>query len=198
MSQFQVHCGAVLAGGVSGRMGREKALIPIDGVPLIRRSVLALSEVFAEVAVITSSEVVAGKAGAPGIPDTVVGRGPAGGIHAALKHFARPVFVVACDMPSLESRLLRLLVEAYGGEDALVPCGPDGPEPLHAIYGPQALGTLEHLLQETKPPSLRRILTLLNTRYVEAERVREISPDWACFANWNSPEDVRNTPSSEE
>jgi pimeloyl-ACP methyl ester carboxylesterase len=42
-------CGAVLAGGRSRRMGRDKRVLDVDGLPLLTRAVQALREVVAEV-----------------------------------------------------------------------------------------------------------------------------------------------------
>ena len=48
--------GIVLAGGRSTRMGTDKASMALDGVPLLQRTVMVLSEVAAEIVVVRSHQ----------------------------------------------------------------------------------------------------------------------------------------------
>ncbi|MHA6722748.1 molybdenum cofactor guanylyltransferase [Sphingomonas sp. RS2018] len=106
--------GAVLAGGESRRFGGDKALVEIDGVPLIERATAALSPWVADV-------VMCGRnwPGRTSLPDRPGGRiGPLGGLAAALHHargagFDR-VLTIACDMPVLPDDMARALVAAEG------------------------------------------------------------------------------------
>ena len=74
--------GFVLAGGMSSRMGRDKARLEYEGEALVARAVRKLGEVCADVA-------IAGGVGLEEfgrvVPDEVRGCGPLGGIVAALE-----------------------------------------------------------------------------------------------------------------
>lgn len=182
----RVSCAAILAGGKSSRMGREKALLEIEGEPLIRRTARVLRRVFAQIVVVTNTSEIAEAAALPAIGDLHADKGPLGGIHAALSHYGEPTFVVACDLPFLTVDFLRFLTENFEGE-ALVPRSPQGLEPLHAIYAPGCLPVFERFLQETKVPSLRRVLEQVDARVLESEVASRFG---ARFDNWNTPDDV--------
>ena len=101
--------GAVLCGGGSRRMGRDKAVIVVAGETLLARAARTLSGVFDEVL------VVGREAPPPGLPphvralaDERPGLGPLGGIATALAAAGHEwVFVCACDMPLLDARAKR-------------------------------------------------------------------------------------------
>jgi molybdenum cofactor guanylyltransferase len=128
--------GFVLAGGRSSRMGRDKALLPFGAVTL-------LEYVASQVAAAAGCVVVVGhperyrRLGLEAIPDPCSGSGPLGGIVTALRTTkADWNLVTACDMPAVSAPFLRdLLDEAERcGGDRLVPCSPNGLEPLCAAY----------------------------------------------------------------
>ena len=75
--------GFVLAGGRSSRMGRDKALLELDGETLLARGLRLLSEVCVEVAIAGGSPGLAryGRL----VPDEKAGEGPLSGIVAALQ-----------------------------------------------------------------------------------------------------------------
>lgn len=97
--------GYVLAGGRSSRMGRDKALLPLDGKPLVERAVTKLQRLCAKVSVLSRNAELA--AYAPLVPDHFGGSGPLGGIEAALldSEFAWNL-ILPVDMPFLPTRLL--------------------------------------------------------------------------------------------
>jgi molybdenum cofactor guanylyltransferase len=76
--------GYVLAGGKSSRMGRDKALLELAGKPLVQHAVVKLRRVCADVHLLGNRNELA-KYG-PLVPDVHEGRGPLGGIEAALEH----------------------------------------------------------------------------------------------------------------
>ncbi len=195
---MKVECAAILAGGQSSRMGTEKALLPIDNQPLIARIAQILQPIFAAVCVVTNQSEIAVAAELPAISDRFENRGPLGGIHAALSHFQAPTFVVACDMPFLNSPFIEFLAENFEG-DALVPLGEGGFEPLHAIYNSSCTPIFENYLQsEGKMPPFRRVLAEIDARFVPLEIARSFDPTLKCFTNWNTPEDTRETPKRPE
>jgi molybdopterin-guanine dinucleotide biosynthesis protein A len=114
---------AVLTGGRSRRMGRDKAFVTIDGEPMVRRVVRALRAAGAV-------EVVAVGGDEAGLlaedldrflPDLHPGDGPLGGVLVALS--AAPVsivVVVACDMPDLTAAAVQAVVAALVADPSSV------------------------------------------------------------------------------
>lgn len=193
MSQIghaSVQHAAILAGGASRRMGENKALLEVDGTPLVARVARVLRPLFANVIVITSDPATARAADVPAVPDAVEGRGPLGGLHAALSHFAAPAFCVACDMPLLRADFIAWQCAQLGVYQAVVPHLAERWEPLHAVYAPGCLPIFAHALEQEKPPALQRVLRDLNVRRIAEAEARAFDPSLQMFANWNTPEDV--------
>ena len=116
----------VLAGGMSRRLGRDKASELVGDVPLIRRVIGRLSEVSSETLVVVADWE---RAAALPLPDsaTVVvdlypGKGSMGGIFSGLSAANDEwAIVVACDMPFLNLGLFRYMLSLREGYDDAVP-----------------------------------------------------------------------------
>lgn len=182
---------AVLAGGRSRRMDRDKALLPFDGEPLLLAVCRRLSPLFPELIVVAGAPGLYPFLPFPVVPDRVPGMGPLSGIDAALRHARAPyVFVTACDMPFPSEALIGRLAGMAEGADLVVPCGPDGPEPLCAIYGKGCLPAVEAALGAGRL-SAAELIGRVASRVVPAEEVRALDPDFSSFRNLNTPEDYR-------
>lgn len=178
--------GWVLAGGRSSRMGTDKALLEIDGRPLLLRVADRLSQVCGSVAIIGNPDRYA-NSGLRVVPDSFPGLGPLAGIEAALAATsAEANLIAACDMPSLDAGNLQALFEAGG--DCAIPQHADGKiEPLCAVYQRRCHARVRELL-ESGIRGVTEALRLLETdgfalRYVQVT-ARET------FANLNTPEDL--------
>ncbi len=114
--------GAVLVGGASRRMGRDKALLPWDGKPLAVHMLEQLAGVCGRVALVGGSGRGYEQLGWPWWPDPpgLSGAGPMAGLLAALDRAPR-VLLVACDLPGLEPWLLRRVLAAGRGRPAAIP-----------------------------------------------------------------------------
>jgi molybdopterin-guanine dinucleotide biosynthesis protein A len=146
-------------------MGRDKALIEIDGEPLIARVSRRLAEVADPVF------IAAGRKRYPveyeHIEDAAPDSGPLGGIVAALRASPHDLLaVVAVDMPFVSPSLFTHLVGRHSGSDAVVPEDEDGLQPLHAVYAVSALPKLEAALAEGEL-SMRSVLGRLRTEMVQ-------------------------------
>ena len=154
--------GLVLAGGMSTRMGRDKASIEFTpGISQARRTADLLSEVCDSVFLSARGDqsLPADVRHLPVIADRHDGIGPVGGMLSAFAHDPTAAwFVVGCDMPLLEAGDVRELFEKRNpyrlatcfATPADAPQGhvPAGgyertdkellPEPLCAIYEPKA------------------------------------------------------------
>jgi len=139
----------ILAGGDSSRMGRDKSMLPVAGKPMIKHVHEQLRPYFAQTLVSSNSATAHGFLGATVVADEVAGRGPMMGVVSALRASANDVnFVVACDMPEIDTALMRAILRQVGDYDAVVPrVGADLYEPLFAVYRKSALPAMEGLLQ---------------------------------------------------
>ena len=129
--------GAVLCGGASRRMGRDKALLELDGRTLIERSLEALSGVAASSLVACGPEPRYAQLGLPLALDGVPDGGPLAGLCAALEETRTPwLCVLACDMPRASADVLRaLLARAHDQDlDGCLLRTPSGVEPLFGVY----------------------------------------------------------------
>ncbi len=186
---------AILAGGESRRMGRNKALLrPVPGgMSLIEMVVARLSEAGLDVPILISND--------PGeysflnlqiIPDDIPGTGALGGVLTVLRHSPYDrVLVVACDMPFLNPALLRYMCEMPGKYDVLVPAwndkdGVQRVEPLHAIYAQSAVPLIEQRISSGKL-RMSDLLHSLNTEYLSEREIRSRDPGLLSFQNINTP-----------
>ena len=141
--------GAVLAGGVSRRFGRDKAAAMVGGITLVDRAARTLAEVFAEVVVVSSRDAASDW---PIIPDLRPPCGPLGGIEAALQRAEETrlegAFVLACDLPLVTPETVRTIALALGDFAAAAPERDDVPscEPLCAAYRISCLERVSALL----------------------------------------------------
>lgn len=173
-------------------MGKDKALLPFEGKPLIARLAERLSALCEETVVSARSEDAYAFLDLPCVRDRFPGRGPLAGLHAGLLAASRPwVFALACDMPFFSEELLRRQWQLAATEDWDVVCPESGGglEPLHALVHRRAIPAVERVLRSTDfqvstffPDVRARIL-----RWME---VRAIDPEGLCFHNWNRPADV--------
>lgn len=128
--------GAVLAGGASRRMGRDKALIVVGGTTLVERAVGALGEAGAEPVVVVGGDPAPFRAlGLDPVPDRWPGEGPLGGIITALHTVPADIVVVlSCDLTEPSSIAVRTVVSALGTADVAVPVVEGRTQWLHTAW----------------------------------------------------------------
>jgi molybdopterin-guanine dinucleotide biosynthesis protein A len=159
--------GIVLAGGESSRMGRNKALLPLGGRPLIEIASTMMQEVFEHVCIIADDEVPYRFLNLPVLPDLMKKSGPLGGIHAGLAGCSPgAVFALACDTPFIPADLIRFLMNHHTGTPATVARQSTGIHPLCGIYERRALPIIEQFLAGGSF-KLLDILDALDTSYVD-------------------------------
>ena len=183
--------GAVLVGGGSTRMGRDKATLPYEGTALALRVAAALGTCLERVRCVARPGELP-ELGLPCIVDRHAERAPLVGIAAALAACeASAVLVAACDLPEIDPRVLLALLAlapAEGGADIVAPLGPRGPEPLLAIYRPRILPELERRIARGEL-ALQALLRDVNTLFIPEADLRALDPTLASLRNLNRPED---------
>jgi len=182
--------GVVLAGGRGRRFGAPKADARVGGSTLAHRAVSVLTEVF-DTVVVVSSLPVAPPPGVPVIPDVVADAGPMGGLHAGLVHAADAgfggVFVLACDLPLMEARVVAAVAASWSGDGAVAAPRADAPgvETLCAAYGVGILAEIEGRLA-AGDLGLQDLFASVGGKVV---RVEAFEADTDAFLNVNTPAD---------
>jgi molybdopterin-guanine dinucleotide biosynthesis protein A len=171
-------------------MGSDKGLLPFGGRRLIEVVLDAIGPLFPEILIVANDPTAYAGFGVRVVPDRIPGRGPLGGIHAALCSNRSPhTFCFACDMPFLNPAVIVHLSALAPGYDAVVPRSDAGCEPLHAIYGRSCLPHVERMVREDRL-RLDRLFSAVRVRWVDADEVRPLDPSLRSFLNVNTPEEL--------
>lgn len=176
----------IVAGGKSSRMGQDKALLRVNGVPLIERTARVLAPHFDEVIISAADDKQYAFTGLRTIADNVPGEGPLRGIACALgaAKYER-LFVCACDIPDIDIDSMAMLLRGALRYDAVIPVsGQKRYEPLFACYTKRALPAFERVLSGSK----RAVTDILP--YVNA--LHPPLSGEAMLVNLNTPNDYEN------
>ena len=180
--------GVVLAGGKSLRMGRDKILLPVDGSPLIARIYRRMLSIFPEVLIIGHHRFEFDDLGIVAHPDIIPDCGVLGGIYTGLSLSKTPfIFAVAGDMPFLDPDLIVNTVAYRRGNDAVVPRGPRGLEPLFAVY---SRSCLDPFLRRLEHGSLKVMVALSGMKVTSPVIGSGTAGGRDPLANLNTPEDL--------
>jgi molybdopterin-guanine dinucleotide biosynthesis protein A len=182
--------GVVLAAGRSSRMGRDKALLECEGVPMWRRQREVLRAAGAREIFLSARDDQMWLPTATGFDavlfDGVSVGGPIVGVTAAVERASSGhVAVLAIDLPRMHAGWLKTLAQACAPGIGCAGRRGDFFEPLAAIY-PTELRWLAWEALVAGEYSLQRLLA----RAVEQGLMcgREITQDEApLFENWNEP-----------
>jgi molybdopterin-guanine dinucleotide biosynthesis protein A len=180
--------GFVLAGGRSSRMGSDKALLSLDGEPLVAR-IARVVEAAAGSAVIVGDPQLYSVFHYTVIQDSIPNSGPLAGIEAALSYSDSDWnLIVACDMPGVTSDGLTELIansrehsKEHSQADVCIPTLHGQAQPLCAMYHRRALSVVRAAL-------LRRCLKIMDA--IRPLRIVFLAAsDETLFQNVNTPEE---------
>ena len=191
----------ILAGGMSSRMGTDKAFLSI-GVSSF------LELIVSESLTVSSDVVIAG--GMKNVKDyrkllqnedvhvfndeTCV-HSPLSGIVTGLNHVkGEYAAVLACDLPLVKSSLLTHLFSEALGHDAAVPTwdikDKMSTEPLCAVYRVESTrSAVQRMLEERKNPCKKMILQLSSVNFVPMSELRAYDNRLDSFRNINTKND---------
>src|SRR5262245_31632991 len=154
--------GFIQAGGLSSRMGRDKAWMEIGGSPMIERVLTAMRPVIDKISIVVNSknpnhkkyEELARKWDLAIIDDLHDHRGPLGGIDTALgsclKH--ESALILACDLPFITPVFLSFLCKKHlvdYRQEVTVPLDQEHRfQPLCAIYHRSCQRPIKQMLDD--------------------------------------------------
>lgn len=179
--------GAILIGGRSTRMGTDKALVEVAGVPMVRWVAATLEDADLRVVTVGGPHRVPGYqnyADPPGL------HGPLAGLAAALEHSAgRDVVLAAVDQPLLKVTTLEHLL-AISGNDAVVPVAEGNPQVTCSLYRASCLPELRNVAKAIANASLRDLLSWVDVRYIEPGEWMEWGEDGRSWRSIDTPADL--------
>ena len=182
---------AIQAGGQSERMGRDKALIPLAGRPLIAHVLERAAPLGDEVLVTTNSPGDYAFLGLRLVADERPGAGALAGLQTALRAALHEVvLVLACDLPFLSVPLLEHMLRLAPQADAVIPRWHSELEPLHAVYRRACLPAIDLALAEGRQRMIS-FLPAIRATIIEEDQVAVFDPLGLTFFNINTPDDLQ-------
>lgn len=187
--------GAVLAGGRSRRMGRDKALVELDGRPMVQAVLDALTDAGIDPCVVVGGDAAPLSAlGVEVVPDAFPGEGPLGGVVTALDRFeadAAHALVAACDLPYLGGGAVGPLLErlrvggTHGTPDVIVARARTA-QPMCAVWATSLAVTLREVFETGE----RSMFGALDRVRVSGAHVELVDVPWRSLRNINTPEQI--------
>jgi molybdopterin-guanine dinucleotide biosynthesis protein A len=176
--------GIVLAGGKSSRMGTDKAMLKIDGVPLAINSKDSITPFCDDVIISVNSSNAADFTGFHTVIDDVYGQGPIGGIARCLEASSSEVnLVFACDIPYIDPFTVLRMLSYIDDFDIIVPSfAPGKSEPLYGVYRKTVVPFAYNMLAKGQ----RRVSELFEKCRTKIIRM----DDGGRYANLNTEDDV--------
>ena len=176
----------VLIGGQSRRMGTCKALLPYQGTALVDCVVSAARTVADDVILLGNAELsTPGSMGLLRLADEPNSGGPLAGLVPLLEHAGdRWAMLIACDMPLIQSGILRRLLD---GRDATVDAvafqvsnGGDESFPCCALFHPRVIRAARTELAQSR--GLQALLARVRCRVLRTD-----AGEAHCLRSFNTP-----------
>jgi molybdopterin-guanine dinucleotide biosynthesis protein A len=193
---FESAEGFVLAGGLSSRMGRDMALLRLDGAPLVGIAVGKLRAAGLGARIVGVRPDLAGYA--PVVEDLRPGCGPLGGIEAALAASESELNVfIPVDLPLLPADFLQWMVDraSVSGAGVTVPRVLGRAQPLCCVIRREMVALIGRALDAGQ----HKVMPALASGSVDLFDVEALAPiqrGWPVepihrwFQNLNFPEDL--------
>lgn len=181
----------ILAGGKAVRMqGCDKAFLRINHEPLIKRQVRLLAKFFRKIIIVTNAPRKYGNLkGVKVVSDIIPHRGPLGGIYSGLSASGSYYnFVVACDMPFIDTGLIGYMYKNASDYDAVIPRINNRYEPLFSLYSKNCLKFIARLLDK-KIFRITELFPAVKVKEITRDEVRRFRRGEKIFTNINTRED---------
>jgi molybdopterin-guanine dinucleotide biosynthesis protein A len=186
---------ALLLGGASTRMGRDKAQLVVGSEPAATRLAKLLASLFEDVLLVGGDP----PADAPGrrVADIAGPRCALRGVASALAAAREPrVLVLATDLMAITPDVL-LGIVAFPEAEAVVPRAHGFAQPLCALYQRDAALAEARLCLERETLALSALLARLELRWLEGDDLAALDPGGAALVNVNTPDDYARLVASE-
>jgi molybdopterin-guanine dinucleotide biosynthesis protein A len=141
--------GIILAGGKNSRINTNKAMLKVGEEEIIRGIINKFMKLFNNIIIVTNNKRKYEFSGIRIVEDVIPDSGSLGGLYSGLVNSSENYnFIVACDMPFINERLVAYMVENCRKYEVLVPKTANGYEPLHAIYSKRCIKRIKDQLEK--------------------------------------------------
>lgn len=183
----------IQAAGLSSRMGQDKSLLEVGGVPTIERVVRAASVVTDEIVLVTNQPERYRHLKLGELADPAAGMGPLRGIQLAVESTRTDwILNLGCDLPFLTGEFLAFLATHASCWQAVVPVDRDNRmQPMCALFHRSIADVARELLAagERRP---RVLLESVRAKHLEFARFAHISGADLLFFDMNTPADFED------
>ncbi|MBE7444289.1 MAG: molybdenum cofactor guanylyltransferase [Planctomycetia bacterium] len=182
----------ILVGGKSRRMGFNKAFLKYGRTTFIEHQIKRLRTIFNEIILSANDAGIYAHLNLPIVSDVIPEKGPLGGICAGLvRSTSHHAFIIACDMPFIQEKVIMYLYEQIDSYDVVVPKTSRGLEPLHAFYSKNCIQPICRYLNEGR---LRVIdfFPEVKVRVVDEQEFKGLNQSTQSLINLNTPEEYKN------
>ncbi len=180
---------AILAGGKGTRFVPHKGLLNLNGETIIERQIRELKSVFDDLIIITNSLERYKALGVRLFSDIALDKGPLGGIYSALINSdGQYNFLIASDMPHVNTLLIEYMRNYIKDYDVVVPEFRRKLEPLYAFYSKSCISSIKRQFEKNNF-KLTDFLTGVKIKKIKHDEVSHFDPQGLSFANINTEKD---------
>jgi molybdopterin-guanine dinucleotide biosynthesis protein A len=182
---------AIQAGGLSRRMGQDKGIVHLNGIPLIEHVLNRLDDIADETIITSNHPEKYQFLNLPIAADKEPGSGALAGLQTALQAAnGEYVFVVACDMPLVNRQLVEFIISQADDADLVIPIFNDRFQPFHALYHRNnCLRAIEQSIIDNQ----KRMISIhanLKVREIQSTEFQDLDPLGDSFININDPQEL--------
>lgn len=189
-NKYTTMTAVILAGGKSSRLPK-KAFLKIAGITAIEHLVGNLASFFDEIIIIAQTKEPYRYLGLPVYNDIIPGKGPLGDIYTGLSVSSNNViFIVACDMPFINLKLIEYMSSFTKAFDCVVPCLENGFETLHAFYSKKCQAKCNELINANKL-KVADLYAYFKVRKITPDEIKLYDPQQLSFFNMNTPQEYK-------
>lgn len=183
---------AILSGGKSRRMGKNKALLAFDELTAIEKISQEMMKVSDDIIVISNNPEAYSMLPYPIFQDIHPGLGPLAGLESVMKNSVADLYILAaCDMPFISSKVYEFLLKQAPEYDAVIPVYKNREHPLSGVYNRSILPIIEKNIEDNIL-SMRSLYKQLNVNFVsDFEQVASKEALNYHFFNMNVPEEYQ-------
>lgn len=170
--------------------GEDKAFLEVEGKPIIVRLIEKLKPLISELIVVTNTPEKYQGLEVKTVKDEYPGKGPLMGLYSGLKASrAEYNFVVACDMPFIDTSLIKFIIDNRDNYDIVISRVSEKFHTLFGLYSKACIPVMEEMLRKSEL-RISSIFPKLNAYFLSRQEIEKIDPGLLSLVNINTPEEL--------